>query len=134
MKNYETMTTMEQVSFIAHSSIELVQKMYYEKNKKGLEIFLKNCSLITNHAKDCFDCIELLSKKGDTFNKIFLLIDYLGQKGINEEFIDDLHEMLNKAQEFYEQPETEEPTHEDIARGCANLRAIIDKNTSEAQE
>ena len=134
MKNYEDMTVREQEHFLAHESVELVQRMYHECDRKGIEVFIENLKTVIAHAKDCIDCIELLQKKGDAANKIFLLIDYLGKDGISEEFVNDLDELVDKAHEQANEENVPELNKRELDRICTSLNAVMDQKEREYEE
>ena len=101
MREYEEMSVAGQESFIAHASADLVQKMYYENNRNGLEVFIKNLSTVLERAKDSLDCLEMLQREGDVYSKIYLLLEYMGKGGISEEFVSGLEELTERAQEAF---------------------------------
>lgn len=134
MKNYELMSTVEQEHFLSHSCAELAQKMYHDCDKKGLEVFIKNLEVVIGHAKNCIDCIELLQKQGDAADKIFLLIDYLGKDGINEEFMSDLDEFVDKAHEALNEESVPELNKQEIKQICSQLNSVMDRKEHEYEE
>ena len=101
IKGYEAMDIAGQENFIAHASADLVQKMYYENNRKGLEVLVKNLKAIIERANDCIDCLDMLKREGDVYTKIYLLLEYMGKGGISEEFVAGLEELTERAQEAF---------------------------------
>lgn len=102
LKEYEAMTISGQESFLAHASADLVQKMYYENNREGLEVIIKNLTVIIARAKDCLGCLDMLRQEGDVYAKIYLLLEYMGKGGISEEFVSGLEELTELTQETLE--------------------------------
>ena len=133
MKNYDEMTALNKEHFLAHSSVELVHSLYHSSDRKGLETFLKNFEYVTSYARDCLECLDILDKKGDVFNKIFLLIDHVGQGGITEDFVNDMKEIADKAQFTYEH-EGEEPSEDEINSTLTNLRKVMARYDKEAEQ
>lgn len=120
MKEYEAMTLSGQEKFLAHASADLVQKLYYENNRDGLHVVVKNLTLVIERAKDCLACLDMLSKEGDVYSKIYLLLEYMGKGGISEEFVSGLVEISERAQEVFARetgtPESEEEEREVLKR------------------
>ena len=113
---YEAMDIAEQESFIAHASADLVQKMYYANDSKGLEVIVKNLTAVTMRAKDCLDCLGILMREGDVCAKIYLLLEYMSKSGISEEFVAGLEDITEYAQESLEQASGAVPTAEEQCR------------------
>ena len=131
IKDFDALSDVEKGNFIAHQAANLVQKMYYQHDKKGLEVFLSNLDIIAKHARNCVECLEILHQKGDVFAKIYLLLEYMGRNGINEEFVSGLQEITERANEclaMKDNPETN--GHLDLLDNDVlnNLRSIIDRN------
>ena len=122
------MTVLEQECFIAHSAADLVHKLYYDNNAKGLETFCKNLTAILERARDCLDCLAMLQREGDVYAKIYLLLDYMGQKGITEEFVSELTEIAEVAQENFAQNNGAEMSEGEEKEVLKNLREAMNKH------
>ena len=128
IKDYEAMTVLEQECFLAHSAADLVHKLYYDNNAKGLEVFCKNLTAILERARDCLDCLAMLQREGDVYAKIYLLLDYMGQKGITEEFVSELTEIAEVAQENFAQNNGAEMSEGEEKQVMKNLREAMNKH------
>lgn len=133
IREFETMELQEQESFIAHASARLVQKMYYDNNSKGLEIFVKNLGIVISRATDCMECLSILNREGDVYAKIYLLLEYMGKGGISEEFVQGLEEITERAQEALAQSAGVIPTAgEEEKEILKRLGSVMDRHTIKA--
>lgn len=134
-KTYDAMTVAEQESFIAHASADLVHKMYYENNSKGLEVFIKNLTTIASRARDCLECLGILKREGDVYSKICLLLEYIGKSGISEKFVSELESITELAQESLAQVNGGAvPTEAERQEIMKRLRVVIDRNDAQGDE
>ena len=134
LKEYDALSVIEQENFLAHSAAELVQKMYYSQDKKGLEVIKSNLKTISEHARNCIECLEILQQKGDVFTKIYLLLEYMGKGSISEEFVSGLEQLTERAHEALAKSEGVIPTGDEQKELLARLGNIIDSKTSEKNE
>lgn len=133
IREFETMELQEQESFIAHASARLVQKMYYDNNSKGLEIFVKNLGIVISRATDCMECLSILNREGDVYAKIYLLLEYMGKGGISEEFVQGLEEITERAQEALAQSAGVIPTAGEEEREILKrLGSVMDRHAIKA--
>ena len=133
IREFETMELQEQESFIAHAGARLVQKMYYDNNSKGLEIFVKNLGIVISRATDCMECLSILNREGDVYAKIYLLLEYMGKGGISEEFVQGLEEITERAQEALAQSAGVIPTAGEEEREILKrLGSVMDRHTIKA--
>ena len=128
IKEYEAMSVSEQESFIAHASADLVQKLYYGNDSKGLEVFMKNLTAINNRARVCVECLGILKRENDVCAKIYLLLEYMSKRGINEEFVSGLEEITDFAQEILAQASGSMPTEAERCEIMKRLRTVLDRN------
>ena len=103
--NREAVSATESGSFVAHSAAELAYKFYYERDRKGLEMLTKDLEAVLSHTKNCIDCLDFLNSQGESFAKIYLLLEYMGRKGISEEFVNNLEELAERARECLDNDE-----------------------------
>ena len=127
-KEYSAMNIAGQENFLSHASADLVQKMYYENNRKGLEILIKNLEAVLERAKDCLDCLDMLKHEGDVYAKIYLLLEYMGKGGISEEFVTGLEELTERAQESLAKSAGVVPVAEEEREVLKRLRAVMDRS------
>ena len=128
-KNYRDVTIQERVGFLSHSAAELVQTMYYGRDVKGLEVLIKNFESVLEHARNCLSCLEILGQGGDVYSKIYMLLDYLGQEGMTEEFVYGLEDLTEHAQECL----GGEVSKEAEAAALRNMRKLMSRNAAEYQ-
>ena len=128
IKEYEAMSVSEQESFIAHASADLVQKLYYGNDSKGLEVFMKNLTAINNRARVCVECLGILKRENDVCAKIYLLLEYMSKRGINEEFVSGLEEITDFAQEILAEASGSMPTEAERCEIMKRLRNVLDRN------
>lgn len=133
-KDYAAMNVIEQESFISHAAADLVQKMYYEHNKAGLEVTVKNLTTIVGRARDCLDCLEMLHKEGDVYAKLWLMLEYMSKDGINEEFVSGLEELTECAQECLARNAGVIPTGEEEQEVMKRLRGVMDNAVKRYRE
>ena len=132
IKGYEAMDIAGQENFIAHASADLVQKMYYENNRKGLEVLVKNLKAIIERANDCIDCLDMLKREGDVYTKIYLLLEYMGKGGISEEFVSGLEHLTEQAQEAYARSSGVVPAAEEEREVLKRLSSVMDRHEIQA--
>lgn len=132
IREYEAMDVVGQESFLSHASVALVQKLYYENNRKGLEVVIKNLAVVLNRAQDCLDCLEMLNKEGDVFSKIYLLLEYMSKGEISEEFVSGLEEITERAQESLARATGVAPTKEEEREVLKRLNAVMNRNEIQA--
>lgn len=128
IKEYEAMTLPDQESFLAHAAAELVQKMYYDNNSKGLEVFCKNLTVIQDRARDYMDCLAMLQREGDVYTKIYLLLEYMGRNGIDEDFVSGLTEIAERAQESFAQANGATLTEDEEREVMKNLHETLNQH------
>ncbi len=128
---YADMGLKEQAGFISHAAASLVDELYYTNDKAGLEVLLKNLELIVGHAQDCLDCLELIGKKGNVLKKVRLMLEYLGVKDLNEDFVTQLEELTLQAQEDLMQSTEAAVSEADEANMVKNLQVLIQKHAGE---
>lgn len=128
IKEYEAMSIVEQENFIAHASADLVQKMYYGNDSKGLEVFMKNLTAVRDRARVCLECLGILRRENDVCAKIYLLLEYMNERGINEEFISGLEDITDFAQEILSQASGAIPTEAERHEIMKRLRNVLDRN------
>ena len=135
---YEAMNTAERENFLAHASADLIHKMYYENNGKGLDVFIKNMTAIVKRARDCLECLGILKREDDVYSKIYLLLEYMSKRGISEEFVSELENITEFAQESLAQATGAVPTEAERCEIMKRLRTVLDRNdnqdTSDNQE
>lgn len=128
IREYEAMDEKQQVSFISHAGVDLVQKMYYENERKGLEVFVENLEEIIGRARDCIDCLDILKQEGDVYAKIYLLLEYMEKDGISEEFVGGLLDLSERAQETFERNSGATLAAEEEKEVLKRLNAIMNRN------
>ena len=128
IKEYEAMDEKQQVSFIAHAGVDLVQKMYYGNERKGLEVLVENLQMIINRAQDCIDCLDILNQEGDVYAKIYLLLEYMGKDGMSEEFVGGLLDLSERAQEAFARNSGATLAAEEEKEVLKRLNAVMDRN------
>ncbi|MBR1437909.1 MAG: hypothetical protein IJ587_05165 [Synergistaceae bacterium] len=128
IRDFNAMTLSEQESFLSHSSAELVQRLYYENNRKGLEVVVKNLTTIMERAKDCLDCLDMLGREGDVYTKLYLLLEYMGKDGISEDFVAGLAELTERAQETLARNAGVLPMAEEEREVLKRLNSVMTKN------
>lgn len=131
IKEYEAMSVVEQESFIAHASADLVQKMYYGNDSKGLEVFMKNLTAVRDRARDCIECLGILRRENDVCAKIYLMLDYLNKRGISEEVVSGLEEIADFAQEILAQAGGAIPTEAERREIMKRLRNVLNRNDNQ---
>ena len=130
-KEYQNMNVSEQENFLSHSLADLVQKMYYEHNKSGLELLIKNLRTIAERARDCVDCLEMLHKEGDVYAKLWLMLEYMGHGGISEEFVCGLEQLTERAQECLARSEGAVLSSKEEQEVLERINAVIDAHEQE---
>lgn len=70
----------------------------------------------------------MLQREGDVYAKIYLLLDYMGQKGITEEFVSELTEIAEVAQENFAQNNGAEMSEGEEKQVMKNLREAMNKH------
>ena len=128
IREYEAMDEKQQVSFISHAGVDLVQKMYYENERTGLEVFVENLEEIISRAKDCIDCLDILKQEGDVYAKIYLLLEYMGKDGMSEEFLGGLLDLSERAQEAFARNSGATLAVEEEKEVLKRLNAIMNRN------
>lgn len=93
-------------SYVAHSAAELVYEFYYDRDRKSLEMFAKDLEAVLSHIRNCIDCLNFLESQGESFAKIYLLLEYMGHDGISEEFVTNLEELAERARDCLDNDET----------------------------
>ena len=93
-------------SFVAHSAAELSYKFYYDSYKRSLELFAKDLEAVLSHVHNCIDCLSFLESQGESFAKIYLLLEYMGHEGISEDFVTNLEELATRARDCLDNDET----------------------------
>lgn len=132
IKEYEAMDIVGQESFIAHACADLVYRMYYGNDSKGLEVLMKNLTTIISKAQDCIDCLDILRRDGDVYAKIYLLLDYAGKDGISEEFVGGLLELSERAQEAFAHNAGSELAADEEKEVLKRLNAVMNRNDIQA--
>ncbi len=124
---YASMSLMERGNFLSHSAADVIQQMYYGHDKAGLEVLIKNFKAIIVRARDCVDCLEMLHKEGDVYAKLWLMLEYIGKDGINEDFVSGLEELTECAQECLARNAGVIPTGEEEQAVMRRLRNVMDR-------
>ena len=127
IQEYQNMTLAGQESFLAHSAAELVQSMYYGKDVKGLTVLIRNLETVTEYARNCLSCLDILRQKSSVYTKINLLLEFLGQNGLSEEFVEGLQDISDKALDCLEGS----PSEEEESLALRNIRLLIDRKNDE---
>lgn len=129
IKEYEAMSVMEQESFIAHASADLVQKLYYGNDSKGLEVVVKNLTAVRDRAQNCLECLGILKRENDVCSKIYLLLGYMSKSGIDEKFVSELEGITEYAKNILAQTKgASTPTEAERKRVMENLRIVLDES------
>ena len=128
--DFQDLTVASQESFIAHSAAEIVHSLYYNQDSKGLDVFIRNLETVFDYAHNCRSCLDILQQKGNVYAKINLLLEFLGQSGINEEFVAGLEAVTDKAQVCLEGS----PSVDDENSALINLRTLMDRKNDEFKE
>lgn len=131
IREFDAMNMMEQESFISHAGADLVHKLYYENDRKGLEVLVKNLTLVIDRAKDCIDCLDMLRREGDVFTKLYLLLEYMGKDGISEEVALGLEKLIDRAQ-FLAQSSEAAPTAEEEREVVKQLNSVMTQHEIQA--
>ena len=126
--NQEALSATESGSFVAHSAAELAYKFYYERDRKGLEMLSKDLEAVLSHTRNCIDCLDFLNSQGESFAKIYLLLEYMGHKGISEEFVNNIEELAERARECLDNDETFEASPDEEFELIRRLNSAIDKH------
>ena len=129
-QNYHDLNVANQESFIAHSAAELAQSLYYMKDATGLDVLIRNLETVIDYARNCRCCLDILQQKGNIYAKINLLLEFLGQKGISEEFVDALENISIHAQDCLEGS----PSEDDENVALMNVRLLMDRKNDEFEE
>lgn len=131
-KEYSEMTVAGQEKFLSHASADLVQRMYYENNRTGLDVLVKNLEAVLTRARDCLYCLEMLSHEGDVYAKIYLLLEYMGKGGVSEEFVSGLEELTERAQEVLARSTGVAPVAEEEKEVLKRLSSVMDRHEIQA--
>ena len=126
--NQAALSATESGSFVAHSVAELAYKFYYEHDRKGLEMLSKDLEAVLSHTRNCIDCLDFLNSQGESFAKIYLLLEYMGHKGISEEFVNNIEELAERARECLDNDETFEASPDEEFELIRRLNSAIDKH------
>lgn len=127
----EEMTLKDRARFISHATATLTDELYYTKDKVGLEVLIKNLELILGHARDCLDCVELMSRGGDVFKKIKLMLEYLALTDLNEEFVGQLEMLATQVHEDWAQSTEAAISEFEEAEMVKRLKGLIKKHELE---
>ncbi|MBQ7215320.1 MAG: hypothetical protein IJS39_04985, partial [Synergistaceae bacterium] len=73
-------------------------------------------------------CLDMLNNGGDIYSKIFLLLEYAGREGLNEEFVDGLIEITERAQESLAQKSGVVPAGNEEHKVLERLRAVMNRD------
>ena len=133
-KEFDNLNANEQENFLSHALADLVQKMYYEHNKSGLELLIKNLRTIAERARDYVDCLEMLHKEGDVYAKLWLILEYMGKGGISEEFVCGLEELTERAQECLARSEGAVLSSKEEQEVLERINSVIDAHITEAEK
>ncbi len=135
IKEFDALNIEQKESFIAHTCADIVQGFFISGNRNGLGVIIKNLSAILERAKDCLACIDMLNNGGDVYSKILLLLEYAGRNGLNEEFVDGLIDITERAQESLAQKSGVVPAGNEERKVLERLRNVMDrKNIAPKQE
>ena len=130
IQDFLNLSVANQESFIAHSAAELVQSLYYNQDAKGLDVIISNLETVIDYAKNCRSCLDILQQKGNVYTKINLLLEFLGQKGISEEFVDALENISIHAHDCLEGS----PSKLDENVALMNVRLLMNRKNDEFEE
>ena len=118
-------------SFLAHSAAELAYKFYYERDRKGLEMLVKDLETVTAHTRNCIECLDFLNSQGESFSKIYLLLEYMGRDGVDEEFVSNLEALAERARECLDNDEGFSMTQEEEFDMIRRLNQTMDQHEKE---
>ena len=128
INDFNTLPLEQQEIFIAHACADIVQGFFFSGNRNGLLLIIKNLSAILQRANDCLACLDMLNNGGDIYSKIFLLLEYAGREGLNEEFVDGLIEITERAQESLAQKSGVVPAGNEEHKVLERLRAVMNRD------
>lgn len=133
INDFNTLPLEQQEIFIAHACADIVQGFFFSGNRNGLLLIIKNLSAILQRANDCLACLDMLNNGGDIYSKIFLLLEYAGREGLNEEFVDGLIEITERAQESLAQNAGVVPAGNEEHKVLERLRNVMDRKSTDTQ-
>lgn len=133
MLEYEDMTLKEKAGFVSHAVASLTEELYYVNDRTGLEVLIKNLELVLGHARDCLDCLELIGKSDNVLKKVMLLLEYVGVKDMDEDFVHGLEEMTTQAHEDWVQSTDAAISEADEAEMVKRLKGLIQKHTEDGK-
>ncbi len=129
IEEYEAMDVAEQENFIANASANLIRKLYYENNSKGLEVVVKNLGMLSSRARVCIECLGVLEREGNVYERIYLLLGYMSKNGIDEKFVSELEGITEYAKNILAQTKgASTPTEAERKRVMENLRIVLDES------
>ncbi len=128
MKEYDSLTLSGQENFLSHASADLVQKMYYENDSKGLEVVIKNLQTVIDRARECLYCLDVLRSEGDVYTKIYLLLEYMSKGGLSEEFVGGLVQLTELATENLARSSGAIPAPEEEREVLKRLSSLMDRH------
>lgn len=136
MREYKALTVQEQSLFLTHSTAELIEKLFYGDDMKGLEVAVKSLDFLADYARNCVSCLEFVGHGDNTYKKIQLLLGYLGREGISEKFVSELEDMTEEAQRYLETNDCGDSEEQRKAETAAlnNLRMLMDRQEKEVAE
>lgn len=128
-KEYQELTVQEQARFLTHSTAELTEKLFYGKDKTGLEAVIRSLDFLADYARNCVSCLEFVGDGKNPYRKIELLLGYLGQEGISEKFVSELEDITEEAQRYLETGDCEDEEQQKEAESSAleNMRKLLDE-------
>ena len=74
------------------------------------------------------DCLSFLETQGESFAKIYLLLEYMGHKGVSEEFVSNLEELTERARDCLDNDEDLSLDANEEFEIIRRINAVIDKN------
>lgn len=128
VNNNQEASSSENGSFLAHSAAELAYKLYYNQDKGGLEKLARDLETVLTHTRNCIDCLSFLESQGESFAKIYLLLEYMGHKGVSEEFVSNLEELAERARDCLDNDEDLSLDANEEFEIIRRINAVIDKN------
>lgn len=126
MEEYERMTAQEQASLLAHSLVDLSQRIYKAKSSKGLEVLMMNLESITDYVRELYRDLRKTEMTEDITSQLSDLSEMLKDSdGISEDFICGLEDLLKYAQVCLEENERNEDTELAEKSALENMKILL---------
>ena len=135
MEDYEKMTAQEQSKFLAHSLVDLSQRIYSSKSVKGLEVLITNLETITDYARELYKELKKEEMTAEITGQLSELSEMFRKSdGISEDFVCGLEDLLKYAQECLEEDECNEDTELAEKSALENMKMLLWKSEKLAAE